>query len=400
MFLTLTTVFVFNAIMGSQAALLATTRLEAPASNQPENVTSEGEYLLRGMQNARLQLRSGVCRMTGSRSSFRTTEGAPRTLSVSTSALYAFDSPTGRLRYDHLHPEHIGFMSGKSPPAIDAPPPPKFLLTQKLNSVRTPDLFAWYEGTGPHGRIDQEVSTTAVTIEEPTAEWSGGVAEAHNLVDIRSLGILSYLEYTGRPRLMGRQKQTGFSELATCTEVIEDFLNWEVTEIERASELTTIHFNRLSITLNEVAGFTPVSYSMAGGGDGDTLNSQVVWEEVNGVYVPTKFTIEHVGWPRPSDFVRHEMTLAWSHVNENVPDQYFDFRNFPDVADGTRVVDSRGGRHVRIAMWENGKFTEIIQKPPNRPIGTPVTWSPFAYLNLMGLAMLVAYWIWRRFAQQ
>lgn len=367
-----------------------------------QNAEEEAKHLLRGVQAARHQLLSGVAEFVGVDERYRLDEDGQQQ-EKPRRALYAFDYPAEKLRFDSHRMNYISVQNAKKLAqrdggAADVFESPDFeLMIKRLNSVRTPEGFFCYEGTGGVEEESQTVAATNVEIFRSDQPWSGHMAIVHSMTDPRSFGLIDYWDFEGMPDVTGGHMPEFYIHNCDIDVVIQNLINEGPREVEQNGELTLIRFHRgLEIQINTDQGMTPVTYTHQ---REELLKSSVEWQEQNGAWVPVKIAMERLDWPEKDEYARRTYEVRWSYVNEKVPDEYFDFRNFPDVRDGTPVMDNRGDKPVDFGTWEGGTFVALEKPEQVVPEAATTHRSTGFFLLVNGavvLSLLIAYAAWSK----
>lgn len=344
--------------------------LITPSTLPAADVAEEGKTLIRKMHAARQQLNSGIVHLRGIRESYNP-EDPERCYQYQVDADLAFDWPAGCLRYDartvedaySYNAEEFEGVSDVSE-VLDARDPDA--VTARMWSVLTPETYVWYMNESTPERPYFAASTVCMFHSDTDA--AAGVVQMFYCFDVRAVGLFNYWEFIGSTHLMGYELPESHFHLCDLDIAIEELLKWPVIAIERDGELTTIRFRGdMTITLNESQGFTPVEYYDVRGQPrpnyiNETVASSVHWEQIDDVWVPTHFMIEMLDNYGKDTALRHTYTLEWSHVNQPIPEHYFDFRSFPDVEDDTIVFDCRNDDTIQIGTWSDGQF--VPEEPP------------------------------------
>ena len=221
--------------------------------------------VLSGLDDSRMRLNSGVCRIVGN-----SERGAPEVMNDN--ILVAFNYNRGFYRFD-----------------------------QGANrTLRTPDYY--YECVKDRQMVTRQVAT----------EWSPswGIRP----FDIRALGFFTFVgpyweeEYaTGERTRLFNDKPVSIKELNEIFEVT----------VERKANVPGYNFPPVvrKYWIDSRQGFSMIRFDFGGGLD----TIEISWEERNQVWVPMSFKLSSTQTTQSA-----EWKIDWSFVNEDVPEDYFD----------------------------------------------------------------------------
>lgn len=374
------------------ALYLVVTIILSTRSSNAQTPEDEIRSLVRAIQSARLELKTGVAEFTGSGEYFRRgREG--REKETPRYSLYAFDFPAQKLRFDSHRTHYLSIQSSGS--MVDTDDVEEVfgssdfqLVTSRLNSVRTPEEFVWYEGISKHEELSHQLAATNVEIYQSDFPWPSNVAIDHSLTDPRSFGLIDYWDFEGNPAVTGGQKPEFYIHNCDIDVVTDNILRKWPTKVETDGEFSVLHSSHgREIRINTSQGYTAVKNTE---NRGELLNSEIQWEEKNGVWVPVEIMLERLNWPDDDGYSRRTYTVEWSHVNEPVPDWYFDFRNFPDVRSGASIMDNRGDTPTQIGTWKDGKFQEMSDPESESLSSSDDSDRTFNQLILINCGLLTA----------
>jgi len=314
-----------------------------PQERDPQKLA---QFLLAGMKDGRDRLRTGVFKAQG-----RVVKQNARGDGVEgeVDIFSAFDYELGLLRFDRTEPAKWrvpGFKSAPSrtpaakkqapiPSIPDPSLPVDIVLTKAIGKwVRTPSHTIRWVPPQDLGRVR---SYTMIGIGPPN---KSPIKEASPF-DVRTLGLLYWHALAvGEP----------FDQIYGAT------VGRHYVEVDVESRgLHRIRSQDAQITtttwLDETKDFAPVRlelrYPRAPGAAGrpnePVMVSEVGYEQVSGVWVPTSYRIEdHIG---KGNQLSYEFTLVWESVNQPVPPVYFTAEGF-GVPKGTNVIDDRLGKPI------------------------------------------------------
>lgn len=346
------------------------------------DVAEEGKAIIRSMHTARQMIRSGVVQIRGIRDAYNPERSPPRR-QYPVDADIAFDWPAGRLRYDAKKTQRAASWNIEELEEVDdlselMEQREAEEITSRLWSILTPEMYVYYEReTTPD---EPYKARSDIEIFNADTNSAGPLVQSFHCFDVRSVGLFNFWELIGSTGVMGYELPEVRFHMCDLDIAIEELLKWEVVGIERDGDLTTLRFlSDMTITLNESQGFTPLSHHHYRGlPDSDHVDSTVIatikWKQINDVWVPSEFMIGILDASCEGSDLRHTYTMEWSHVNQPIPDHYFDYTTFPDIAEETLVHDYRSGEQVRIAKWSGGEFVAI--EPPTTMVPPVLTDPP------------------------
>ncbi len=343
------------------------------------------EFLLRGMQSEREELRSGVARIRGTRKVIRNSN-PERNIDSEIVGLLAFDFDNDVFRFDASIPVWASYknVDSKTPghPVANSNSAQLELVRHTINSVRTSDYFSWHEMLGE--------TDSNLMLSKPDESWSDGLRGMFNVVDPRSLGLIDFLEFSEQSPIYGkRADSSGVRMLAELPAVVDGFVQRTPVGLNRSENRLSIQWPFYTLILNEEQGYTPVEYFNTFGGL--RYRSETSWESVNDIWVPTMVSLEESDQFEPDDLTRVVWNLEWSHVNDLVPDRYQQFESFPDVPNGTLVIDTRLPHARSLGSLVDGKVLGEFDSGE-----LPKTSNIFLMtLSIVAFVVAVSVWVWR-----
>ena len=324
-------------------------------------LATQTEFLLRGMQAARHELRMGVVAISGTRIVEST--NTELCLSGAISGVVAFDHEKSLLRFDMCIPvnvqaEPMDISEAAHEGALDIQDwnSGKLAVEQHcLRSIRSHDFFASHIAIGN--------SETSLTIHPKDAAWDAKVRSASMVFDLRSAGLIDMLEVRNQQGLI---KETQIEESLfdsfrlSIDSVIDQRVSRQVLNLEKSeSGITKIEWPFHTLTINTREGHTPVLYR--GGAGPITVESKTEWSEINGTYVPTKILLEECD-EYDESCVKIDMELNWLNVNEEVANSYFELDELiSNVGDNTGVFDARELPIRFLGPVRDGKVKSLIE---------------------------------------
>ena len=345
-------------------------------ADDPSLTDTKGEisFALRALQANREQLSRGAFSISGV-SSFYYAHLENEAVDGEVAGFYAFDVTKRWQRFDMRRPVSIGLRSRENPGPVEN----REVLRPPLNSVRQGDYFAWYHEVKPNIR-------TALHVDAPETDWSGGLDFANALFDVRAAGLSDFEQF---------QNNTPFIE------IIESLIS-DLKTLERDGDLCTLSGGQpefgieIVVVLDAARDYLPVSVSTSAVGSGGKKTTRATWEQKSDVWVPTSLFVELVEpWEDKTSYERFEYDLAWTHVNTDMPSRFFTFEDFPDVEDGVRVVDRRGAEPKLLGIWQDGKVTPVPPRPPRPdPPALAERSRRWNWINLAVILLGVVAWQW------
>ena len=304
------------------AALLTLSLLSDPLSS-PSLQAREldtAEFVLKGMQDSRQRLVSGVCRIRGTRRQIdesRTTEEAD-------DLFCAFDFPEGLYRFDRLAPDEDG-------------------ITEGGRSIRTPEHIYYTYG------INSE-HIGGVMRDRVNSDTVGHIAP----FDIRRVGLFNfvgpYWTTTFDDFCQGLRK----GKLIDLSEEGQDVyrLTWAY---EKAEVETTLW-------LDSTKGYSWIRYEVASQQvDSEKTVIDTSWDRIHGVWVPTAMRLANDHWDGSRD--EAEWTIEWESVNEPVDENYFALSSFAPER-RVAVFSKELGKPVVVEYTDGSAPTGVLPGEP------------------------------------
>jgi hypothetical protein len=365
-----------------------------PIPEASPEVLREVEYLMQGMKAGREAIVRAVVNISGQRL-VNSPDDPSRNIDSPIVGLVAFDHKQSALRFDMTIPNRIGSLDETSVKEIKSPEDLNLLLRNgnfpvsyaSLTSVRNKDYLAWY--------LKEGGSDTNLNIQRPDAPL-GGTRELYHVIDLRSLGLIDYWDFHGMEPVLIYDSLPTIDEsslLCPLDSVIAYMAPRRFLKFHRDGDLTTIEWNSHKLTIDERKGFTPVEYVTTAWhkeASGHSFQSRTDWEEVNGVWVPVKAMIEAKDDRNGGEIGRYVLDLEWTRLNEEIPEELFDYRSFTNVDEGVYVIDDRGPEAKILGEWYDGEVKSEFEQNPSRKA---VNWWLIVGSAALLIAMLV---VWLR----
>ena len=332
----------------------------------------EFEYLIAGMKAARESISAAVVNYTGQRKA--TNEAEPSAnINGRIEGLMVFDTKRRRLRIEHNMPAVFGRDIGErelktlteSGKLKEVPGGPYSQVNQYLMFVQNETYSALYS---KNGKRDSNLNIS-------TPDWP--LVERRNelhLIDFRSLGMIDLQDCSGwvppYTYLGSNYELDANSLLCPLDNVIKNLEVRRHFRLLKEPGVVTIEWGGHSITIDEQNGFTPVEYgTMQSYWDiyKCSYSAKTSWAEQSGHWVPVTAVLE-MNDERRARRDRIELNLEWSEINEEFPNELFQYESFKNVADETYVIDARPGAAGILGEWIGGKLqTKFESEPPPRP---------------------------------
>ena len=224
------------------------------------------ETVLRGLDDSRMSLNSGVCRIVGS--------SDRGTLEIFDDNIFiAFDYAKGFYRFDQ---------------------------GEDRRSLRTPDYY--YEYLADRQMVTRQSAT------ERTPSF--GIRP----FDIRALGFFNFIGPYWKAEYAVDERVELFNDLPIS---IEELNGVFVVTVERTPNFPGFSFPPVvrRYWIDSRQGFSLIRFEL---GEGlDTI--EMSWKEINQVWVPTSFKLSSTQTMQSA-----EWRMDWSLVNEDIPEHYFD----------------------------------------------------------------------------
>ena len=311
--------------------------------------TPEIELSLAGLQDSRLQLRSGSFTAEGAKLSIM--PGQPR-VTGKVRIECTFDFPANRLRFDRYEPGvAFGDDGGASVSTIGGKfsrDSEKWILWRAFPPTRTVDI---------------------VKPSEQVVTWI-------NPFDVRTLGIAFWVDL---------ENGTPFEQLFAYLQAAQwDQATVSPDGVYRLSSLIgkppMVEQHRRTIWLDSKRGFSPVQLEVNRAVSSDNQKEPVVrseaeWIQHSGIWVPSRLAIErNVG---TDGYSKYELAFNWTQVNEDVDPTIFEVAGF-ELPKNVAIVDSRLGKPVTVRV--TGRNDVPVSSPP-------APWR--SYLVVFGMAAVV-----------
>ncbi len=332
---------------------------EAPAAPECEHA----DFLLAGLRDARLRLRSGVFEGQGH---VVKSGGASGPVEGEVTMFCAFDYDRGLMRMDRAEPQ-LFFEDGQREVRM---------IRSKIarTSQRT---VSWDNQAG----VDDN---GFVSIYMP--EWK---PEKHALpVDVRTFGlsgwgcVTSSWTFDDLYQSVRTYNVLGI-EGGPSGICIVTFLHGDKSDMK--SRLWIDHKCGFSVKRNEFQGLDITRNQWSG----IVSLSEVQWEEVSAVWVPKSLVLHR----RFNGDETYSVNLKWSSVNQPIPPELFEPEGL-GVENGTPVLDYRlGGKPIAL-----GRLGESAHRPYalKRPSGKQSPRGLFLIVNTLLVALAAGYWWFKR----
>ncbi len=337
---------------------------DAPPPAAPE--CQHAEFLLAGLRDARLRLRSGVFEGKGHVVKFG---GATGPVEGEVTMFCAFDYDRGLMRMDRAEPQLF----------IDADTNQRDVRLVKTKIAKTLQrTVSWDNAWG----IDEVSHFVSIY----TPEWQ---PDTHALpVDVRTFGLAGWQSV---------EKVQGFSN------VLDILSAYQLTDVHAASQNSCVAtflvgaggVMQATIWFDHTHGFTPTREEFRGRGSASNAWSdvdtrcEVQWEEISDIWVPKSLVLHR----RFNGDETYSVNLKWRSVNQPIPPELFE----PDglgVEKGTPILDCRlGGKPIALGrVGELGKqpYSTKRPQPKHPPRGL------FLIVNTMLVALAAGFWWYRR----
>jgi hypothetical protein len=220
--------------------------------------------ILAGLDDSRMRLNSGVCRIAGS--SLRGIESFDDDITV------AFDYSKGFYRFDQ---------------------------GEDRRSLRTPDYY--YEYLKEHQMVTRQGTQTRSPLREISP------------FDIRNLGFFNFVGPYWKAEYATDERTNLFNDKPISIKELNGI--FEVT-VERKASIPGYDFPPIArkYWIDSRQGFSMVRAEFGGW---DSI--EISWKEINKTWVPTSFKLSSTQTTQSA-----EWKIDWSFVNEDVPEDYFD----------------------------------------------------------------------------
>ena len=384
-----------NAAGEAAASPPSTAKVVTPPKFPPPSDADRQEfaYLIAGMKAARESISKAIVTYTGRRTS--TDEEEPSAnVDGRIEGLMAFDTKNRRLRIEHTMPAAYGrdinevelkslSASGKLMESLGGP---YAQIDQFLMYVQNESYSAHYVKNGQHDS----------NLDISTPDWSwASTRDLLHLIDFRSLGMIDVQDYSGWvPPLVyqgSTHKLDDTSLLCPLETVIHNFTVRKHFRLLKESGLVTIEWRCHTLTIDDRNGFTPVEYRTT-----DkywdlyhtTYQTKTSWNQVSGHWVPVTAVLE-MDDERRTKRERFELNLEWSRINEELPDELFQYESFKNVEENTPVIDSRPGAGGILGEWIGGKLQTRFETQPPPPRSSRVIIIGSLSLLIMLVLLLI-----------
>ena len=109
---------------------------------------------------------------------------------------------------------------------------------------------------------------------------------------------------------------------------------------------------------------------------------------MSGHWVPVTAVLE-MDDERRTKRERFELNLEWSRINEELPDELFQYESFKNVEENTPVIDSRPGAGGILGEWIGGKLQTRFETQPPPPRSSRVIIIGSLSLLIMLVLLLI-----------
>jgi hypothetical protein len=329
----------------------------------PVSLRSHGDEVdlldatLDSIESRRRQFVSGIARIRGTRTLL---DGSERLLDGELNFLVAFE-PEDKFRFDRSEPCLSSEMTSGTEEAIQS---------ICVSKYARDDNKSYYLGEGDVAVIIDEHGKAPFFRKHP--------------FDIRAFGLYYWQPF-----------ERGFK----LSEVVAGFRNSRLVKSEFGDVITLTcqvgdgpggHFRELRVDTKN--GFTPISLKAYKQLPSDTselapfLTETVEWQALGDTYVPISFLIRDEFVPQKVRVV--QMSLEWSYVNEDVPDDLFSEKTF-EGASSKALIDARSGDGILLRALPGS----LANEQPF-PVGQTRKWSlrsVAVIANLLVAAAICAY---------
>lgn len=328
------------------AVVILMSSSSAVADEPKEARQREADRILNGMRADRQRLMSGVFDVTGSAKTRR--NGAPE-VNSDVVGHYAFDRAKNRLRYDNEESQYRKVVERTPGVVVTKDSLKQFegnIRRSKVKHVRNAEYAATWHSLG------DDVGGNIELV--PPHSKTDYFSESHHMFDVRSIGLMGYLEWVGCKPL---------EEIADWLKKLPvDELKREGTRVSlRMSDATFV----VDATIETDSGFRPVSFRVRSNNPTDVQfdsGMKVKWGRRNGTDVPEEMEYSD-DIPDRSHHTEYRLKLDWKSVNEPVDVKEFDYLSFRGLPKGGRVsvFDGRDPkRTVHLGDWiEDG----VVKSP-------------------------------------
>jgi hypothetical protein len=259
------------------------------------------QQILHGMDDGRMRLNTGVCRLSGT-----TIIGNQTTIE---DIEIAFDYSKGYYRFDRKGECH---------------------------SLRTPEYY--YEFWHPNNQSSViERQASSVRVQSHTARP----------FDIRSLGFFSFIGTYWNREYEPDVRQKLFQDRPISYEALSEGLI--LVTMERTPEISNVPLMKRKYWISPKQGYSIVRADY----DGIDIY-EISWKKTNDIWVPITFTLNS------TQSYSAEWKIDWLYVNKNVPLDYFDPSALSDKV--VMLVSQELGTPVIIGQVGKG-VTSIIDQP-------------------------------------
>ncbi len=356
-------------------------------SNTSKNTVSAYEdskrydFLLKGMDDQRQRLRTGIYRASGR---FISDTSALGRLDGPVKIFSAFDFDADKLRFDRSEPFRAG----------------------KISNPGGKTQSSW-ETKFRGGRLiqlkDRYISNSDGSFLVQIGSLSDGVEDNVKPLDIRVFGLFYWSDLTSFPA----------TTYSNCLQYLEKQKPDEVVEERRGfwritwtfPEVSTMTLRR-TLWVDQKSGFSPIRMELryrsnrmpVGQWPAPMFESETTWTEIAGVWVPK--TTHVVDKNSPPAIQSYELSLDWENVNGMVPPETFTLEGLK-LTPGYQVVDDTLGRTIVVgSIGDNHGLVEQAAPvpPPSAPNRSWRSWSSFLPYFLGGFGVFViALAAWFRF---
>ena len=355
--------------------LLACSLASVPAKSSADSEDLKRyDFLIKGMDDQRQRLRTGMYRINGRYISESTETGR---LDGPVKIFSAFDFDADKFRFDRTGP----IREGKVPPAplgADA----RSSWTLKMRGGRMIRLK------------DRNISNGDDSMQVRIGSMNPMVQNDLRPLDVRAFGLFYWQSMSSFPATP-YPKFLEYYERDQADEVVEERRGiWKIT---KTFPTYLGHTSRRILWIDQKAGFSPIRLELrqrddsmpAGTWSAPDFESETTWIEIAGVWVPK--TARIVDDPGTAKVASYEFPFDWEMVNGVVPPETFTLAGLK-LKPGYQVVDDTLGRDVIVgSIGADHALVERASSPP--PPAAPNRawrgWSSFLPHILAGLGICV-----------
>ncbi len=349
-------------------------------SDSPRDIAKQYEFLIKGMDDQRQRLRTGMYRASGRFVSESLDVGR---LDGPLTIFSAFDFDTNKFRFDRTEPIRQGRVS---PPGLDK----RSSWTMKMRGGRMIRLQ------------DRHISNTDGSFQVRIGSLIPGVENDVKPLDVRGFGFFYWNDLSSFPATP-YEKTLEYLEREKPEEVVEEGRGiWKVTKTFPEESRRTL---RRVLWFDQNSGFSPIRMELrirvssmpADYWPEPNLESETTWVEIAGVWVPKTARVVDMG-DAPS-IQRYELSFDWEMVNGMIPPETFTLAGLK-LTPGYQVVDDTLGREIIVGSI--GSDHALVERTVPLPSSTPNRvwrgWTSFLPYVLAGLGVVaIGLVAWFRF---